>query len=145
MDPVSALGVAAAVVQFVDFSSRILSKGSEFYKNGALIQHQDITQTAASLTQLSNRLSAARSSLESLKCQTFEELALKAIVEECKVTGQELVTILRQLEVRGKNKVWNSLRQALKSEWKKEKIQQTCQRLNTLRESMVIHLLVIMK
>ena len=33
MDPVSALGVAAAAVQFVDFGSRLLSNTLETYKN----------------------------------------------------------------------------------------------------------------
>jgi NACalpha-BTF3-like transcription factor len=147
LDPVSALGVAGTVIQFVDFSSRLLSKGKEYYKSGdgALVQHKDITQAAASVGQLSNRLSVSLSRLEGLKSHTFEESALKAIVEECKVKAQELVTTLQQLQVHGKHKVWKSLRQALKSEWKKEKIQQMHQRLTVLRESMVIHLLVIVK
>jgi hypothetical protein len=145
MDPVSALGVAAAVVQFVDFSSRILSKGSEFYKNGALIRDKDIAQAAASLTQLSNRLSDWLGRLQSSRGHTFEEVALMTTIEECKVTGSKLVITLQQLEVRGKHKVWKSLRQALESEWKKENIQQTYQRLATLRESIVTHLLVIIK
>jgi len=147
LDPVSALGVAGTTVQFIDFSTHLLSKASEYYKSadGGLLQHKDIAQVAASIGQLSNRLNVSLDRLEGLNTQTFEESALKAIVEECRVNAQDLVTTLQRLRVHGDHKVWKSLRQAIKSEWKKQKIQRTHQRLNELPQSMVVYLLVIVK
>lgn len=45
MDPVSALGVAAAVVQFIDFGTRIALKGKEIYKSGDLRANTELGET----------------------------------------------------------------------------------------------------
>jgi hypothetical protein len=37
LDPFTALSVAASVVQFVDFTTRLLSKSNEIRKNGATV------------------------------------------------------------------------------------------------------------
>jgi hypothetical protein len=38
LDPVSALGIAGNILQFINFASKVLSKGTQYYKStdGAL-------------------------------------------------------------------------------------------------------------
>lgn len=62
--PLDALTIAAAVVQFVDFSSRIISKGNEYHKSadGALVENKELEVVAASIQELSVRLHQSLSS-----------------------------------------------------------------------------------
>lgn len=54
MEPVAALGVAAAVVQFVDFSSRLVSKGHELYHSatGELAENAEMEKASKRLQEL---------------------------------------------------------------------------------------------
>ena len=55
LDPLSALSVAASVVQFLDFGNKIVSKGIQAYKSndGALIENAEIEEATQRLAQLS--------------------------------------------------------------------------------------------
>ncbi len=52
LDPLSALSVAAAVVQFVDFSAKIVSKGKQLYKSpGGVLRENEQTETVTKRLQ----------------------------------------------------------------------------------------------
>ena len=63
MDPLSALSVAAAVVQFVDFGIEILVKGKELYEsaNGALSENIPIQAASERLQSLAGDLQTSLS------------------------------------------------------------------------------------
>jgi len=54
LDPVSALGVAAAVVQFVDYGTQIVSKGRKIYRSGdgTLAENVELEATSSRLRDL---------------------------------------------------------------------------------------------
>lgn len=52
MEALAALGLAAAVVQFVDFGSRLVSKSQQLYHSGALLGNVDMEDTAKRLQVL---------------------------------------------------------------------------------------------
>ena len=60
MEPLSALSVAAAVVQFVDFGSSLVSKSREIYKSsqGASIGQAESEIATKRLVDLNERLKA---------------------------------------------------------------------------------------
>jgi len=63
MDPITIVSVLGTVVQFVDFSSKVLSKSAEIYRSGkgALTENADIETTAADLSKLNTRLKQSTS------------------------------------------------------------------------------------
>jgi len=58
MDPLTALSVAAAVVQFVDYGTRIVAKGTNLYKSadGALTENIELETASIRLQGLGGTL-----------------------------------------------------------------------------------------
>ena len=71
LDPLSAVSLAATVVQFVDFSSKIVSKGYHLYTSagGALPENARLGYVIEDLRSVTTRLQ----SRERLGCLTREE------------------------------------------------------------------------
>ena len=56
MDSLSALSLAASVVQFIDFGTRLVCKTKEFADNGSLISHRNLTSITANLMSISSSM-----------------------------------------------------------------------------------------
>ncbi|KAH8784376.1 hypothetical protein BGZ57DRAFT_757700 [Hyaloscypha finlandica] len=149
MDPLSALSVAAAVVQLVDYGAGIVSKGTQLYKSvdGALGENIELETASIRLQQLSSGMQgslsqARRDNTQGSPAQVDQHL--EAMCNECVTVSQELVNKLETLKVPGDHpyKKWKSFRQALKSVWSKEKIEAIAERLCSLRAELNTHVVV---
>lgn len=56
MDPLTALGLAGNIVQFIDFSCKILSDSYEIYRAGSTSEHEEINFIATDLSTLADRI-----------------------------------------------------------------------------------------
>ena len=160
LEAFAALSVASAVVQFVDFTSKVISKGNKYYNSpdGNLEENAELRDIAAKIRRLTGLLtksaaprhdpyreSQAQDSLIASTRPEPEERALEGVVEECKKIAAELISALDKLKLHGSHKRWDSFRQALKSCWGKKAIEKMLERLRLAREDLVLHLLVIMR
>jgi len=150
MEALAAVGLASSVVQFVDFATKIISKGYQYQRSvdGVLDENVELQAIADCLDQLSKGLVTSKektSPSSRRKKNSKENEALKAIAMECQKIANDLSTAVDRLKMSGKRTKWKSFRQALKSQWKKEEIEATLRRLRLAREDLVVHLLVVMK
>lgn len=161
--PLDALSIAAAVVQFVEFSSRIISKGNEYHKSadGALVENKELEAVATNVEELSARLhqsldsKAKRALKKNLERSSnsqnqdqplsIEEQALRAVVDKCEVLATELLVALEQLKLSGRGSRWKSFRQAFKTVWTKEKIEAMLAKLGQAQQQLVVNLLVVLR
>lgn len=145
VDPATTLSVVAAVVQFIDFSAKLVSKGKEIHKSkdGVLTSHAEQIAISSRLAELSRGLS--NSIPASRKTSSSPEIALREVTLDCIKLADDITEALNKLEVCGNHTKWKSFRQALKSVWSKEEIGERLMRLDRLREKVIIHLLVVMK
>lgn len=69
MDPLTILSVAANVVQFIDFSSKLVSTGHKLYKSasGALVENLELEAIAKSLQQLSGKVSESIDTMRAVR------------------------------------------------------------------------------
>jgi hypothetical protein len=151
MDPLSALSIAAAVIQFVDYSTKVVSKGKELYKSidGALSENIELETASIRLRSLISNLQ------DSLRhCQQTQQgsvdpsfQALEAICKGCMEVSKELVTELEKLKVPEGHpqKKWKTFRQALKSVWSKERIKEISDRLVTLKSDLDTHVILSLR
>lgn len=147
LDPFTALSVASSVVQFVDFGTKLISKGKEFYQSadGVLSDHAEQAAISSRLAELSKGLSNwIPISAAGKKFSPVEE-ALRETALECMQFADDFTGAIDELRVTGNHRKWKSFRQALKSVWKKEGIEERLVKLDRLRQQVVIHLLVVMK
>jgi hypothetical protein len=148
LDPLSALSVAASVVQFVDFGTQILSKGKKLYKSvdGALPENIELEAAAVRLQSLTVPIkSSLRSASQSFLSET--EQALEDICKGCVDVSDELVPLLELLKLSegNKHRKWKSCRQALKSMRSKEEIGEVASRLERFRNELGTHVLISLR
>jgi len=139
----------ANVMQFVDYSTKVISKGRELYKSadGALAKNTELETASTRLQSLSGALH------DSLHCNQKGSVhnaigkgdqALEDICGRCVEVSKELVGRLEKLKVPADHKYreWKSFRQALKAVWGREKTEEMATRLAKLREELETHVLI---
>lgn len=138
MDPLTALGLAANIFQFIDFSSQLLSGTLEIYQSATgasseIIEIEHISEHLSSFNEeLSSQPTASRSS---------RDVAVEKFAGRCKDISDELLKVIAELKVvDGPNRKWRSFRKALKTLWKKEKIQSLQNRLDMMRQQLTLEL-----
>lgn len=144
MDPMSAISLAGTVVQFVDFSVKLVAKSSEIYNSGqgASLRNIELEGVAKNLSSLTTRLKQ-RTEKACAFAVSEDEVALRSLCNRCCEIGQELLKTLDSAKVHGTNAKWKSVRQALKEIIGGDRIKEMYESLTRCREQIVVLLLVI--
>ncbi|TGO25742.1 hypothetical protein BPAE_0073g00080 [Botrytis paeoniae] len=144
MDPVTALGVAAAVIQFIDYGTGLALKGREIFKSGELGANVELREAT---NRLQNLVVPLRSSLHletlntSSPSPTNADQALKDVCTKCIDLSKELSGLLCSLKLNlsVKHPRLASFQQAFSAVWNEEKIQGLKSRLGGPFRYRMIH------
>ena len=136
METLAIIGLVGNIVQFIDFSGKLISKSTELYwsSEGALAENID-TETAT------NHLVLLNSKLQNAATATGDS-ALESLCKSCSAAADELLAALDKVKVKGKQGKWKSIRKALRSVWSKEEIEELERRLAMLKEELNFHVVV---
>ncbi|KAF2792304.1 hypothetical protein K505DRAFT_279086 [Melanomma pulvis-pyrius CBS 109.77] len=128
MDPLSALGACSSILQIVDFSCKILSKGNQLRTSfsGALPENEVLEKVTTHLHGLVDRLRR--------QGQIPNGQDLNGMIVLCIGTAGELLDVLDRLRVHGPKTRWKSFRAAIKSVWRKEKVDEILGRLQLIKD-----------
>lgn len=146
MDPLSALGLAAAVVQFVDFSSKLVIQAYGAYKSA-----EGASASAVNLQELTDELERLTSDLANSPPydvkQSDDELAVQKLAHKCGGMARELQGLLLKLRIesRGVLRSWEALHKTLKRVAKKGKIEEYRKELDAIQSQLSIHMLNIIR
>ncbi|KAF2118290.1 hypothetical protein BDV96DRAFT_643543 [Lophiotrema nucula] len=146
MEVTTALGVAAAAVQFVQFTGDIISKSRELYASvdGSLVAQNELDTISKSLSKLCTGFRAF--SKKPTYGLTDPEKQLSSLCKDCVRVADELDRMISKLRVEGpKNRKWKSFRQALASVWSEKDIEQLSLRLGRYREQIDTTLLFTLR
>jgi hypothetical protein len=147
LDPMSALSVATAVVQFVDFASKVISKTYEYRDSadGMLVENREHKTVAASLKSLTEELDKSLQKFELSRKLSKNEIGLREVTMKCHEVAMEMQDAMTKLDRRigGKSFFLQSFRLALTEHWGKCKIESLQVRLNEARQQVMIHLMVV--
>ena len=142
LDGLSAIAVASAVVQFLDFAAKLVSKSHEAYSssNGNSQENVDLSEIAGKLSALGRALN---SSWPAFTHVTERERSLKDLAISCTQTSDSILAAIEALKVRdGPNRKWESFRKALKSLWKKSELEALEKRMDGFRKQLTLELVV---
>jgi hypothetical protein len=147
LDPLSALGLASNVVQFVDFSWKLLSSGNTIYhsKNGALLENQEVEMIADDMSQLTHRLHKSLVLTRKSALLTEAEKELMSLSQACEAVAKELLAALDKLKIKGKRHRWNSFLGALMTVWTEDKVAAIRRRLEEFRSQLDTHVLMSLR
>jgi hypothetical protein len=137
MEPLVALSLIGNVVQFVDFSSKLLSKTVEGYRSadGAFIDNADLETATNDLVALNKRINSNGAS----RGATLEFMSL---CSSCNDVAKELLAALEKLKIHGGKSKWKSFRKALRSVWSKEHVLAIERRLSSFRDEINLRIVV---
>jgi hypothetical protein len=145
MEPLSALAVACAVVQFVDFGSRLFGTGIEVYKSkdGVPEEVVEIETLAAHAEQLSKKL-ASSNQTRILSTSAQDEVKLGQLASRSEKLANEIVTLLS--DIRGQpRQTWSAVRVALELKWTESKVKNLQVRLDAVKSEIWLQLLCMMR
>ena len=128
MDPVAALGLAGNIVQFVDFSCKVIQDTKSLYKSstGASAENDVLEVICSDLVDLDNALTAP-------SAPGAIPDSMRNLASMCKEVAAELLGTLDKIRTREPRRKWKSFVQALRSVWKKEQIEELVKRMERLR------------
>ncbi|KAN0116846.1 hypothetical protein V8E51_002823 [Hyaloscypha variabilis] len=148
VDPITALSIASSVVQFVDYSTKLLSKSSELYKHGSLADNDELELVTKDLTRLTgDLLVVGKKQQDDPDANDPEETALRELARLCNDIGQQLLAQLGTLKVAHPgNKLEHgleSISKAVRSSWKRSKVENIEKRLRKVREELDTRILAL--
>ena len=128
MDPVAALGLAGNIVQFVDFSCKVLHDAKSLYASS--------TGTSAGndiLESISRDLIDLNDALTAPSAPGAIPESMRGLASKCKDVAAELLVTLDKIKVQGSHRKLRSFVQAFRSVWGKEQIEELVKRMERLR------------
>jgi hypothetical protein len=136
LDPFTAIGLAGNIVQFVDYSLKLISSTYEIYKSstGSSENHVYLEAIATRLLELNRTLEQPKPT----GTKPYNE-ALLALRAECVQDAEALLRLIEALREK-KGSKWSSFRQALKSAWEKKEIDRLEGRLGAHRNEIATQL-----
>ncbi|KAI0098837.1 hypothetical protein GGR51DRAFT_537144 [Nemania sp. FL0031] len=137
------LSVAAAVIQFVDFTCGLISKGIAIHSSatGLTVDHNELQNITEDLSQTSNDIKQSLINQHGERRLTSNEEDLQKIARDCQVVAEELLGVLATLTSKGHRTKWRSFRHALETAWKEKKVQSLENRLDRFRQQMMANVL----
>jgi hypothetical protein len=111
MEPLVALSIATAVVQFIDFSAKLIHGAKEIHHSSSGLTEEDrsLEYVTAEMHKLSMRLAPSYSGPE-----TDDERALRSLASECKDLAAKIVKLYKGLAPKDPK----SKRAAFSSAWR---------------------------
>ncbi|KAK5734911.1 hypothetical protein LTR17_008544 [Elasticomyces elasticus] len=147
LDPLSALSLAAALVQFIDFTGTVVSNAHQMHKaaTGASKANFDIEKLVSTLQGLTVDL--APSSTVTLAGLPPNEQKLYAIAAECRKLSEEIIVFLQELKIssHGRSRAFVAIRQSIRATFKADKTEAMMKTLDRLQIELNTALLLVVR
>ena len=139
MDPLTIIGLASNIVQFVDFTSKLISATHSIYisASGASSENLELEALTQDLQRLTSQIKPPDSSVCG-NSVTVEEVDLLNVSKQCLDVSAELLSVLESIKVKGNHRRWKSFYQAYQSVRKKGEIENLQERLGRIEQRMGI-------
>ena len=139
MEPLVLFCLASNVVQFVDFSFKVIGRITEAYRHGTTLEVQEMTDRVSKLQSISEAL---QTSLDTPQDITPEEQALLEIAKRCVATAEELQILLINLYKSSNYRVLTFLRKFWRTLRRSDAVTKLADELAKFQDDMNTHVLV---
>ncbi|KAE9373908.1 hypothetical protein N431DRAFT_374559 [Stipitochalara longipes BDJ] len=132
IDPLTALGLASNVVQFVDFAAKLIGESQKIYKSvsSASEDHIILDTVASDIHRLCDSILIPEGCSDTLKQLTGDTRRI----------SQELLGVLEKLTVKGQKTRWKSFVVAVRGVLGQEEIDSLARRLSRLQGQLNTHI-----
>jgi len=141
MDPIGIVGLASAIITFVDFSWTLVAGAIEIYKS-----NEGIHKDNAKLEGVISNLASASEELERMnQAKTGAEQRIKQLAKNCQDDAKLLLQILQKVKLPGKRTPWKSLRTQIASMTTKSDIEELKGQLQEYRSEILWNLAIVLQ
>ena len=140
----AALGIAANIIQFVEFGHKLFSESRALYKASDRLVEESVELEIISkaLKRLSNDLIAIPSSTMP---QSQAEANLLPLAKRCQTIADELLVAVKKLQANGGKGKWQCFRSALRRIWKSHEIDDMARKLDSVCGHLTTCLINVLK
>ncbi|KAI9687017.1 MAG: hypothetical protein M1822_002427 [Bathelium mastoideum] len=145
MDPLNALSTASAVVQFIEYATKLVCRSYDLYKSGTGADQAglDLEAITSNLVSINEDL---RKSLGSIEPMSDQDRDLENLCLKCSAEAKQLLGILQTLKVsRNHHRGWSSINAAFKWIWKQEDIRSLQARLDSFRGQITMNIVMSLR
>lgn len=159
MDPFNALAIAGGVVQFLDFGikfvRKVASRTHEVYKTFEDYEKDKISddnchkniekilgREAETISVLTARLRVPSTRAQASSGSDPVEEQIDSLCVGCNAIACEMMDHIKRFKVEGRHSKLKVSRNAVLATWNEDKLHSISQRLNAMRSSLELHLLV---
>jgi hypothetical protein len=143
MDPFSVVGLVGNIVQFIDFSCKIVSRSSEILSSatGEPDTHRVLRTVTTDLEKFSTNLTSATLPPSASKA----ERDIKLLATHCRREANSLISVLNKLQLPDDAGRLPSVYLAMKSLSKQKEINDMRERLADLKSELMLHILALIR
>jgi hypothetical protein len=146
LDPANGISLAASVVQLVDFSVKLVSRGYELSqsKDGIIAENRGIRAISEDLRHLNGRVLKSLHHSQQNHEPSQDDRDLRVLCERCSQLANELLDRLERLDLPpgGRLRPLRSMRQVLLSIWNKSELDSLKDELEMYRNELNTRFLV---
>ena len=144
LESLAALGLAANIIQFVEFGYKLFSESRALYEasDRRVEEGVELEIISKALERLKHDLGAIP---PPTALQPQAEAELLPLAERCQTIANELLVALNALQVKGAKGKWQCFRSALKRVWKSQDIENMARRLDSICGHLTICLINVLK
>jgi len=139
MDPVTAVGFAASILTFIDFSHKVITGTIEVFKSGSTSENVYISEVIGDLKDATEELRKRPTG------KSHHEKALHQLSIPCQELAQQLINLLKQLSTTPGQSKWVSVRVALRSMRKNGEVVELEKKLDKYRSQILLRLIQIVR
>lgn len=144
MDPVTAFGLAGAILQFVNSGSKFISLIWRVYRTGN-DSSDDISELHLITNDLQQTLQHLSPSEEALTDRDAVTVGILRLAEDCQKIATELLSSLTKLQLPDVPRKRDALKRAFQVRWNEGEVRSLQGRLDAFRNQLVLHLLVSLR
>ena len=136
MDPLSALGLAGNIVQFLDFTWNLITETKRIVTSadGVSYENRLLETIMDDMQELTKSIAPSPNSSPQLK----------KLAAECAAISSDILSALASLKAKGQHTHWDSFLLALKQSWRKGKVEKLASRLGRAHSQLSSHMQAIM-
>lgn len=144
LDPMTAVSLASAIVQFVDFSSKVVRKTREMSNSARATGSQFhsaeiITKDLMRLSQImKDRLCIASENAS----PSEEDKALEEVCNECILLSEKMLKRLSNFKVQDGDKTWRVALRAVRAVWSAKELDEMSTQLAAFRDQIELRVFV---
>ena len=150
LDPLSSLSLAASILQFIEFSSKLISKTNQIRKTGTTEDVVDLGYISTSLEEICEGIQTDNQNSELddglSKLDLANKRRLDDLARACQGVAQDIGTALNKLaQKKGQSRKWQSFYQALQLVWKRDRIDRLSAKLNDIRSQLTLQTVTMIR